>query len=994
MEKQKFRKRTRMLVCICSVFILGLIFALTYPKETKASGKKGAYQCTLQSVTFEIDGEEYVCDGSLSDIPVGQDVDWKDFLKKVKITDYKVLVDDGCSHEEGHDSITAYLTWWDEYEESPIYVPFYTYEDNGNEVKDTYPEVEEELDSSYYSVRFCLDGDTNANIRIRFSRECQISYDLNGGSFPEGLDVPYTCMYWVDLVAPVKSGSQFLGWTIAGQEDSEYIDWYYWNGSDAATTFVANWDDNTAPIDINTATIELDSEFEYEEGGVCLDPDIKYGDSWLWEGWDYLLSYENNDKIATADSDNPPTVVITGIGKYTGTVKKKFTIEKADPFSGSHFYYVYVPIAQGKPLSSTEPASRIPLPEGVTGSFTWENEDYVLEASVGDYEMCTFTFVPDDQENYKSVTRDVKVYVYEGNIADCTVTFAPDQNFQYTGEAIKPEVIVKDGDKVLIEGDDYWVSYAGYINAADSSDEYAPTVTIKGYDSREICGYFGTQKITYTIEKVTPYIKTAPTATAITYGETLGDSMLSGGAVQWSESNDTPVEGTFTWKEATAKPKVADSGKTRYVAVFNPTDTEHYTSAEIGITLVVNKAATAPNKPESTMNTVYTNATVGNVTLPEDWVWKDADKNTELAVGTPVTATAVYNGADKGNYVNETVSVTITRLLCDHARTELRNVKVATCTETGYTGDTYCRDCGVKIKTGTATDALGHNYISKVTTEPTTSSEGVMTYTCDRCGDSYTRPIDKLQDTNNDKPGDDIPDTGKPYIKGDDGKEGWDVIKDEVEKSKDGDTVVVEMNGSSVVPGDVFDEIKGKDITIVFDMGNGITWKVNGQSITGDRTGDINFSVKVGTNTIPVEVINNVTGDRYSQQISLAYEGEFGFTAVLSINMEKKNAGLYANLFYYNERTGELEFICADKIAEDGIAELTFTHASDYTIVIDEKPMDGSGDSVIPGDMDKNDDAPATGDRTLIVWLFILAGFVGAGLGMFYAEKKKMTAEK
>ena len=56
--------------------------------------------------------------------------------------------------------------------------------------------------------------------------------------------------------------------------------------------------------------------------------------------------------------------------------------------------------------------------------------------------------------------------------------------------------------------------------------------------------------------------------------------------------------------------------------------------------------------------------------------------------------------------------------------------------------------------------------------------------------------------------------------------------------------------------------------------------------------------------------------------------------------------------------------------------------------------MDGSGDSVIPGDMDKNDDAPATGDRTLIVWLFILAGFVGAGLGMFYAEKKKMTAEK
>ncbi|MGN0349468.1 MAG: hypothetical protein ACI4DR_08040 [Roseburia sp.] len=82
-------------------------------------------------------------------------------------------------------------------------------------------------------------------------------------------------------------------------------------------------------------------------------------------------------------------------------------------------------------------------------------------------------------------------------------------------------------------------------------------------------------------------------------------------------------------------------------------------------------------------------------------------------------------------------------------------------------------------------------------------------------------------------------DTRKPYIKDETGKEGWNVIKNEVDKTKDGDTVVVEMNGSSAVPGNVLDEIKGKDVTIVFDMGNGIAWSVNGQSITGDKTGDI-----------------------------------------------------------------------------------------------------------------------------------------------------------
>ena len=71
--------------------------------------------------------------------------------------------------------------------------------------------------------------------------------------------------------------------------------------------------------------------------------------------------------------------------------------------------------------------------------------------------------------------------------------------------------------------------------------------------------------------------------------------------------------------------------------------------------------------------------------------------------------------------------------------------------------------------------------------------------------------------------------------------------------------------------------------------------------------------------------------------LSLAYDGEFGFRAVLSLNVDAKNAGMYANLYYYNERTGALEFMSAGRIAADGTAELVFTHASEYTIVIDKE---------------------------------------------------------
>ena len=45
---------------------------------------------------------------------------------------------------------------------------------------------------------------------------------------------------------------------------------------------------------------------------------------------------------------------------------------------------------------------------------------------------------------------------------------------------------------------------------------------------------------------------------------------------------------------------------------------------------------------------------------------------------------------------------------CAHENTELRGAKEATCTTTGYTGDTYCKDCNEKIADGKVIPALGH----------------------------------------------------------------------------------------------------------------------------------------------------------------------------------------------------------------------------------------------------------------------------------------------
>ncbi len=100
-----------------------------------------------------------------------------------------------------------------------------------------------------------------------------------------------------------------------------------------------------------------------------------------------------------------------------------------------------------------------------------------------------------------------------------------------------------------------------------------------------------TAVVDYTIAKAQSTVKTAPTATAITYGQTLADSTLSGGAAEVTLGSETKeVKGTFAWKEPTTKPAVADSQKTEYEVIFTPEDATLYDTASCKAMITVNKA--------------------------------------------------------------------------------------------------------------------------------------------------------------------------------------------------------------------------------------------------------------------------------------------------------------------------------------------------------------------------------------------------------------------
>ena len=824
----------------------------------------------------------------------------------------------------------------------------------------------------------------------------------------------------------------------------------------------------------------------------------------------------------------------------------------------------------------------------VEGTWTLAAEDADKLPTVGTSEKYSLVFTPtgSDADTYDSVTCEVTPEVSKKQI---TVVIADKEKFYgETNPALTWSLASGDAylDNVLVAGDtEEALGVSLSTTAKDNSDVGTYAITGSSDSANYEVSFIGNgsdgKSGILTVKQAANSFTTELSCSDYTYAKD-----------ETPEPNATAKFGTVTYKYAKAdsdgNAPAADSAYTDAIPVNAGTyavkayvaETDNYAGLTSNpAVFTIAKAAKAPNMPENAMAPAHSTKKVGDITLPDGWSWQEADRDTALADGVAVTANAFYTGTDKGNYETESVSITITRSECDHTHTEIRNQREATCKEKGYTGDTYCKDCGEKLASGTTIEkkphkvgtpatcvskavcsvcsetfgevdatnhvhttvknrkeatctqtgyagdtyctdcdkllstgkelaalghdykvtvtkqpttteegirtytctrcnssytesiaklpeekhthnytgsitkeatcteagvrsytcscgdsytenipATGHSYVSKVTKAATTTEEGIMTYTCSKCGHSYTQPIAKIKsdDSNKDngsqnqkpqsgthngnqnqKPQPDT-DNGKdngtsikPYIKDDSGKEGWDVIKPQLEEAKAGDTVTVAMNGTTVVPKDVIDSIKGKDTTLVLDMGNGLSWKIYGKDIT-DAAGDIDFDVTVGADagkSIPVDVINNVTGEHSSLNLTLAYDGEFGFAATLTVNMESKNAGLYANLFYYNEQTGELEFISAGQIDPDGNAELVFTHASDYTIVVDTRIMSDNGqadnksDETIPASKTDDSTSKYTWNNTIIIIIGICIMLIVIG-AVFYVRKKSGSEEE
>lgn len=111
-------------------------------------------------------------------------------------------------------------------------------------------------------------------------------------------------------------------------------------------------------------------------------------------------------------------------------------------------------------------------------------------------------------------------------------------------------------------------------------------------------------------------------------------------------------------------------------------------------------------------------------------------------------ATCIENGEKTYHCTDEECDKTYVETIpaTGHQHTELRDKKAATCEEDGYSGNTYCKDCGQLISKGAVVKATGHSWDSgKVTEAATCKKEGTKTYTCKNCGETKTESIPKTE---------------------------------------------------------------------------------------------------------------------------------------------------------------------------------------------------------------------------------------------------------
>lgn len=289
--------------------------------------------------------------------------------------------------------------------------------------------------------------------------------------------------------------------------------------------------------DISQADIKV-SDATYTGAAVTPDVKVVYAGTTLKKDKDYTVQYRNNINVGTMTA----TAVISGMGDYTGSVEKNFTINKKDlsdptiKVTASDVTYAYGSNVSSPVITVTDTASGKELTGGTYGT------DYTISyptrpTEVGD--NYSFTITAKADSNYTGTATGTYRVLPLDVSQSVQVTLAQTE-YEYNGEAFKPAVTAVVVNGITLEtGKDYAVDYKDNIDAGDKAKVI---VTFKGNYTGSVTSYFtitsplpnvkdaslAIEDQTYTGKQITPDVSTITIAGqtftkdkdyTVTYGE-------------------------------------------------------------------------------------------------------------------------------------------------------------------------------------------------------------------------------------------------------------------------------------------------------------------------------------------------------------------------------------------------------------------------------------------------------------------------------------------
>lgn len=214
----------------------------------------------------------------------------------------------------------------------------------------------------------------------------------------------------------------------------------------------------------------------------------------------------------------------------------------------------------------------------------------------------------------------------------------------------------------------------------------------------------------------------------------------------------------------------------------------------------------------------------------------------------------------------------------------------------------------------------------------------------------------------------------------------WDDVMDEIADASADGRVIVDMKGETVLPGEVLEELAGRDVTLVLQMDDGVAWEIHGGDVPeGTPFSDTDMGVEMDTDGIPVEVANLVTGEFGFVQATLAHDGEFGFALTLVAPLGEKYEGLFANLYRHDGAAGVLRYEAAGVVDDEGAARVRLDHASQWLVALDTRLH------ALP--FADADEGPWYSEPVRWAWLSGAMGGYGDGSGLFGTDDALTRAQ-